>query len=171
MAPICWVIPPASPSCTLVCRILSRSFVLPAQSKRCNQRTHSTSTYRYLRKNRKKAGPQFDAVHHVGQARYITRVRCMQRMSSSRTHEKVKSRAYACVPAGHRMYRVITTNRSLSASARCAKYNQNIFVSARTVARHVHPRQTAPLLDEMSRNLLQQRHTLTNTTLSPLLSP
>lgn len=32
VAPICCVIPPASPSCTLVLRILSRSFVLPVST-------------------------------------------------------------------------------------------------------------------------------------------
>ena len=35
VAPICWVIPPASPSCTLVCRILSRSLVLPVWVSEC----------------------------------------------------------------------------------------------------------------------------------------
>mmetsp|Transcript_72830 Transcript_72830/g.170882 ORF Transcript_72830/g.170882 Transcript_72830/m.170882 type:complete len:219 (-) Transcript_72830:691-1347(-) len=32
VAPICWVMPPASPSCTLVLRILSRSFVFPVST-------------------------------------------------------------------------------------------------------------------------------------------
>mmetsp|Transcript_89485 Transcript_89485/g.213842 ORF Transcript_89485/g.213842 Transcript_89485/m.213842 type:complete len:200 (-) Transcript_89485:408-1007(-) len=32
VAPICWVIPPASPSCTLVLRILSRSLVFPVST-------------------------------------------------------------------------------------------------------------------------------------------
>ncbi len=33
VAPICWVIPPASASCTLVCLILSNSLVLPAHTR------------------------------------------------------------------------------------------------------------------------------------------
>ncbi len=32
VAPICWVIPPASPSCTFVLRSLSRIFVLPVST-------------------------------------------------------------------------------------------------------------------------------------------
>mmetsp|Transcript_43126 Transcript_43126/g.136266 ORF Transcript_43126/g.136266 Transcript_43126/m.136266 type:complete len:390 (-) Transcript_43126:1483-2652(-) len=38
-APICWVIPPASPSCTLVRRILSRIFVLPVSTWPSTQTT------------------------------------------------------------------------------------------------------------------------------------